>query len=409
MPNRHGSSLSPHAPPKRNQAIRGTNLEHARRHNRRVVLEAVRQAGQLTRAELTRLTALTAQTISNIVAELIDESMLLEHPPEKIPRGQPPIPLSLNPDGGYAIGVHVNQHRLIAVLMDLAGRTRGRRSLSVRYPTFAEVMPWLTRNIAALRRKVPVQRMLGIGIALPGPFGVEGMTAVGPTGLPGWDDPAGPAGLSGATGLPVLMENDATAAAMGERLYGVASDLRDFAYLFIGHGLGSGLYLDNRLYAGHWRNAGEIGHIVVTPEGKPCYCGKRGCFERYVSGASLLEHLGIDPARNPAQLDLAQPRYAAGIREWQAEAAPALRYAISLLESLLDPEIVLIGGTLPDAILKPLVDAATPLFPSVSVRASRPRERVQLGTAGPDCVALGAAALMILADLSPDYEALLKS
>lgn len=400
---------STRAPSSANKATTGTNLEHAHLHNRRVVLEAIRQSGQLTRAELTRLTALTAQAISNIVADLLAESLLVSHAPLKTPRGQPPIPLSINPDGGFSIGFHVQQHRMVAVLMDLAGITRARHDCAVDHPTFADALPWLVKSIRAFRRKVPSGRLMGVGVALPGPFGVEGLSAVGPTGMSGWDDPASLAALRDVAEVPVLLENDATAAAMGERLYGGAGPARDFAYLFVGHGFGSGLYLDNRLYAGHWRNAGEIGHVIYVPDGKPCYCGKRGCFERYVSGASLLEQLGAGPDRNLGELDLAARRYAPGIVRWLAAAAPALRHAIGMLESLLDPELVLVGGTLPDAILRALVEQAFPLLPSVSDRAARPPERVRLGTAGPDCVALGAAALMILAELSPDYEALLKS
>ncbi|TCV97671.1 putative NBD/HSP70 family sugar kinase [Luteibacter rhizovicinus] len=395
-------------PSKSNKPTTGTNLEHARMHNRRVVLEAIRQAGRLTRADLTRLTSLTAQTISNIVAELIGEAKLSAHAPEKTARGQPPIPLSINPDGGFSIGFHVEQHQIVAVLLDLKGVTRGRQVFAVSYPTFAEALPLLLRSIEAFRRDVAGKPMLGIGIALPGPFGVEGMSAVGPTSMPGWDDAQSLAVLRQMTQLPVLMENDATAAAMGERLYGAAGGLRDFAYLFIGHGLGAGFYLDNRLYSGHWRNAGEIGHVIVIPNGKPCYCGKQGCLERYVSGASLLEHLGVGADQDLADLDLTERKHAAGIERWLAEAVPALRQAISLLESLLDPETVLVGGTLSNDILGRLVEESAPLFPSVSVRVERQQERVQLCTAGHDCVALGAAALVVLAELSPDYHALLK-
>jgi predicted NBD/HSP70 family sugar kinase len=396
-------------PAKSNKPTTGTNLEHARLHNRRVVLEAIRQAGRLTRADLTRITSLTAQTISNIVAELLDESKLSAHAPEKTARGQPPIPLSINPDGGYSIGFHVEQHQIVAVLLDLKGAMRSRRVFSVSYPTFAEALPVLMKGIEAFRRKVKPERLLGIGIALPGPFGVEGMSAVGPTAMPGWDDPQSLASLREMAGLPVLMENDATAAAMGERLYGIAGGLKDFAYLFVGHGLGAGLYLDNRLYSGHWHNAGEIGHVIVMPNGKSCYCSKQGCLERYVSGASLLEHLGIKADRNVSDLDLSERKYAAGIKRWLAEAVPALRHAVGILESLLDPETIVVGGTLSNDILERLIEQSMPLFPSVSVRAARAQARLQLGTAGPDCVALGAAALIVLAELSPDYQALLKA
>lgn len=391
---------------KPNKPTKGTNLEYARLHNRRVVLEAIRQSGRLTRADLARITSLTAQTISNIVAELLAEAMLLVHPAEKSGRGQPPVPYSINPDGGFSIGFHVQQHRIIAILMDLAGRIRGRRGISVNYPSFADAVPLLTKSIRAFRRRVQPERLLGVGIALPGPFGVDGMA--GPTGLPGWDDTASLAALQAAAKLPVLVENDATAAAMGERLYGVARGLRDFAYLFIGHGLGAGFYLDNRLYGGHWRNAGEIGHAIFAPRGKPCSCGKRGCFERYLSGAALLERLDIEPDHDLADVDLGSRKNSAGVQRWLAEAVPALRHAISLLESLLDPEAILIGGTLPAGILHALIERSYPLIPSVSVRATEPHDRVRLATVGPDCVVLGAAALVILAHLSPDYHALLK-
>jgi len=196
---------------------------------------------------------------------------------------------------------------------------------------------------------------------------------------------------------------------MGERLYGIAGGLKDFAYLFVGHGLGAGFYLDNRLYSGHWRNAGEIGHVIFTPNGKPCYCRKQGCLERYVSGASLLEQLGIKADRSVSDLDLSDRKYAAGIKRWLGEAVPALRHAVGIVESLLDPETIVVGGTLSNDILERLIEQASPLFPSVSVRAAREQARLQLGTAGPDCVALGAAALIVLAELSPDYQALLKA
>lgn len=386
----------------------GTNAEHARLHNRRVILEAIRLGGRLTRADLTRLTSLTAQTVSNIVGELEKEGALLVHAPEKGGRGQPAVPLSINPEGGYSIGFHVEQHRIIAVLLDLLGEARAHVSLAVSYPTFEQALPLIldtTREFLAGR---PQGRFLGIGIALPGPFNVEGMTAVGPTGLSGWDATDIVARLQAELGTAVLIENDATAAAMGERLYGLASDLHDFVHLFIGTGLGAGLYLDNRLYSGRWHNAGEIGHMTVIPGGKACHCGNQGCLERYISIAALLEHLGDGPEQDIASWDLDAPAFKQGVESWLQEAAPALRQAINILESVLDPQTILISGFLPKSILLRLTERMQPLSRSISSRSGREFPRIQLGAAGPDTVALGAAALMILAEISPHYETLLK-
>lgn len=386
----------------------GTNAEHARLHNRRVILEAIRQNGRLTRADLTRLTSLTAQTISNIVTELHEEGVLLAHAAEKGGRGQPPVPLSLNPDGGYSIGFHIEQHRIIGVLLDLLGQTVAQVTLTVSYPTFEQALPLVLDAVKGFRQQRPAGRFLGVGIALPGPFSVEGMTAVGPTAMSGWDAPDIAERLQRETGLAVLIENDATAATMGERLYGVASELTNFVHLFIGSGLGAGLYLDNRLYSGHWHNTGEIGHMTVIPGGKACSCGNQGCLERYISIAALLEHLGLPAEHDLCAWDANDQALDANVEVWLAEAAPALRQAINILESVLDPQTILISGFLPEAILARLITRLEPLSRSVSSRAERQYPRIQMGAAGQDAVALGAAALMILAEISPDYEALLK-
>lgn len=386
----------------------GTNAEHARLHNRRVILEAIRQNGRLTRADLTRLTSLTAQTISNIVTELHEEGVLLAHAAEKGGRGQPPVPLSLNPDGGYSIGFHIEQHRIIGVLLDLLGQTVAQVTLTVSYPTFEQALPLVLDAVKGFRQQRPAGRFLGVGIALPGPFSVEGMTAVGPTAMSGWDAPDIAERLQRETGLAVLIENDATAATMGERLYGIASELTNFVHLFIGSGLGAGLYLDNRLYSGHWHNAGEIGHMTVIPGGKACSCGNQGCLERYISIAALLEHLGLPAEHDLCAWDANDQALDANVEVWLAEAAPALRQAINILESVLDPQTILISGFLPEAILARLITRLEPLSRSVSSRAERQYPRIQMGAAGQDAVALGAAALMILAEISPDYEALLK-
>ncbi|KPA95331.1 ROK family transcriptional regulator [Pseudomonas asplenii] len=386
----------------------GTNAEHARLHNRRVILEAIRLGGRLTRADLTRLTSLTAQTVSNIVTELQEEGVLLVHAAQKIGRGQPPVPLSINPQGGYSIGFHVEQHSIIGVLLDLLGDAQAQVTHAVSYPSFDDALPLLLDTVGQFRALRPDGRFLGVGVALPGPFSVEGMTSVGPTAMSGWDDPQIPTRLHQAVGLPVLIENDATAASMGERLYGIASDLHHFVHLFIGSGLGAGLYLGNRLYSGHWHNAGEIGHMTVVPGGKACHCGNQGCLERYISIAALLEHLGQSGDQDLAAWNFDDPRFKAGVDSWLDEAAPALRQAINILESLLDPQTILISGFLPQAILARLVARLEPLHRSISCRPDREYPRIQLGTAGHDAVALGAAALMILAEISPDYEALLK-
>ncbi|MEN7431821.1 ROK family transcriptional regulator [Chromobacterium sp. TRC.1.1.SA] len=389
------------------RTVSGTNLEYARSHNRRAVLETVRLNGQLTRADLARLTALTPQTVSNIAAELLDAGMLLAGQPlREGARGQPAIPLTLNPDGAYAVGMQLDHQMLVALALDLSGRVRVRLEAPVSRPSPDEALPLISDLLQRLRRESGLDwgRLLGLGLVMPGPFGVEGMTSVGPTTLPGWEG-VDAAGLERALGLPVLLEKDATAAAIGERLYGMASELRNFVYLFIGAGLGAGLFLDGRLYTGGRRNAGEAGHMMVVPAGRPCDCGNCGCLERYVSLQALYEELGIagGPLATPEHL-AARGIDAAGER-WLDAAAGPLRQAINILESMLDIDAVVLGGLLPPVWQEALMARLHPL--PLSVRSSS-GERVRQGSAGRDVVALGAAALLVFDEFNPQYEVLLK-
>ncbi len=393
-------------------AIAGTNLEQARSHNRRVVIEAVRIGGALSRAEIARLTALSSQTVSNIVEELEGAGILKAAAPRKSGRGQPATPLSIDPDGAYSIGLQLDHQTLIGVVVDLGGRVRAKLDLPVERPTPETALPLIARTVARLRKAAQIDqsRLLGLGLAIPGPFGIEGMTSVGPTALPGWQDVPIAARLKRLTGLPAIVENDATAAAIGERLHGVARRLDSFVYLFLGTGLGAGLFLNGQLYTGRARNAGEIGHMIVTPGGRPCVCGNRGCLERYVSLRAAYEGLGL-PDPDHATPDMLEAMLQAGdprIGAWIAGAVPPLRQAINILESLLDPDAIVLGGVMPPSILQAMLAQLEPLPLSVGARRARDMPRVLIGAAGRETSALGAAALPIFGEINPQFDVLLK-
>ncbi|MFD1983705.1 ROK family protein [Mesorhizobium newzealandense] len=393
------------------KAIAGTNLEQAKSHNRRVVIEAIRTNGALSRAAIARLTALSTQTISNIVEELEREELLRAQATLKGARGQPAVPYSINPDGGYSIGLQLDHQLAVGVITDLSGTVRARIERPVDRPTPAQAMPLLAAIAGDLMRKFRFDRnrLLGIGMAMPGPFDVEGMTSVGPTALPGWQDFPVAEELQRLTGIPVTVENDATAAAIGERLYGVARNLGSFVYLFIGTGLGAGLFLDGHLYKGSRHNAGEIGHTIVKPGGLECGCGKRGCLERYVSLRAAYECLKI-PDPDHASPELLQALLANGdsLEAWVAQAIDPLRQAINMLELALDPETVVLGGFMPVGVIELLASRLDPLYLSVSSTSARTVPRVLVGAAGKDTSVLGAAALPIFSETNPQFDVLQK-
>ncbi|HEV2507718.1 MAG TPA: ROK family transcriptional regulator [Mesorhizobium sp.] len=392
--------------------VAGTNLEQAKSHNRRVVIEAIRTNGALSRAQIARLTALSSQTISNIVDELERAGLLRAEATQKGARGQPAVPYSIDPNGGYSIGLQLDHQTAVGVVTDLSGTLRARVERKVDRPTPAEAMPLLAAMTDELVRsfRFDRSRLLGIGMAMPGPFDVEGMTSVGPTALPGWQDFPVAAELERLTGLPVTFENDATAAAIGERLYGVARNLASFVYLFIGTGLGAGLFLDGHLYKGSRHNAGEIGHMIVKPDGLACFCGKHGCLERYVSLRAAYDCLEM-PDPDHASPDRLDELLAAGderLLAWADQAAAPLRQAIDVLELAFDPETVVLGGFMPLAVIELLANRLEPLHLSVSSTRARSVPRVLIGAAGKDTSVLGAAALPIFSETNPQFDVLQK-
>ncbi|QIG50648.1 ROK family transcriptional regulator [Nordella sp. HKS 07] len=398
---------------KTRNALAGTNLEQAKSHNRRVVIEAIRLNGAISRADIARLTALSSQTISNIVEELEKARFLKAEPAGKPVRGQPAVPYSIDPDGAYSIGLQLDHQLLIGVVTDLSGLIRARVEKMVDRPVPADALPALAETVEELTRCFPAARgkLLGVGLAMPGPFGVQGLTSVGPTALPGWQDFPIAAELERLTGLPVIVENDATAAAIGEKLHGVARQIGSFVYLFIGTGLGAGLFLDGHLYKGSGHNAGEIGHLVVNPNGLACACGKRGCLERYVSLRAAYDFLELPDAdhASPKLLEDLQAQGDERIEAWINSAVEPLRQAINTLELTLDPETVVLGGFMPVEIIERLVARLEPLPLSVSASGgARGIPRVLIGATGRETSVLGAAALPIFGEFAPRFDVLLK-
>ncbi|MGK3142331.1 ROK family transcriptional regulator [Pantoea sp. C2G6] len=385
----------------------GTNLEHARAHNRRVVIEAIRLHGELTRAELARMTALTPQTVSNIVAELEQAGLLTSRQPRRSGRGQPSIPITLNPTSAWSIGIHLDHQTLLLVLVDLSGEVHFRSLVLVQKPQPAATLACIASVLAEMRAFLGShwQKVLGIGVVMPGPFGVEGISSVGPTTLNGWEQVDIEAELHAISGLPVTLENDATVAAIGERFHGIARQLNSFIYLYIGTGLGAGIFTDGHIYTGHAHNAGEVGHIVVEPGGRACYCGNQGCLERYVSLQAAYEFCGLDPMRAlPDDLLQIEPtRFA----EWIESVLTPLRQAINILESVFDAEAVIIGGMMPAPLLEQIVQRLPPLYQSVRGRYLNAM-RLKIGMTGSDTAALGAAALPIFDEFNPQFQVLMK-
>lgn len=365
-------------------ALRGTNQEFGRPYNRRIVLESIRLHGPIARGDIARRVGLTVQTVSTIVRELEEQGYILSVREEPKGRGLPPTTLRINPEGGYAVGIHITPLGIDAALINLSGDVieSVHRAASNATPDHAfELIGAMVRELTELR---PGGRVLGIGMALPGPFGVESMSFVGPTTMAGWKDVALRERLTASTGLPAFLETDMAAAAMGERLYGLGAQHSEYYYLYFGVGLGGVMVHEGNVLRGAWGNAGEIGHIPAVANGELCPCGNRGCLERYLS----LEALG---------------RWGGNETDWVREISPIFHNAVAVIENLFDPETIILGGLASNGLLERLAGSTVSLPNSVSARRDRTTPRVIVASGGQHAVLRGAAALAVSGVLSPRF------
>lgn len=365
-------------------ALRGTNQEFGRPYNRRIVLESIRLHGPIARGDIASRVGLTVQTVSTIVRELEEQGYILSVREEPKGRGLPPTTLRINPEGGYAVGIHITPLGINAALINLSGDVIDsmHREAPNATPDHAfELIGAMVRELIGLR---PGGRVLGIGMALPGPFGVESMSFVGPTTMAGWKDVALRERLTASTGLPAFFETDMAAAAMGERLYGLGAQHSEYYYLYFGVGLGGVMVHEGSVLRGAWGNAGEIGHIPAVPNGELCPCGNRGCLERYLS----LEALG---------------RWGNNEADWVREVSPIFHNAIAVIENLFDPETIILGGLASNDLLERLAGSTVSLPNSVSARRDRTTPRVIVASGGQHAVLRGAAALAVSGVLSPRF------
>ncbi len=391
----------------------GTNLDQGQAFNRRLVLEAIRVHGALSRAELTRLTGLAPQTISNISAALIDSELLLSQKRQGGSRGQPATDLKLNPGGGCAFGVSIDHDRLFAVAVDLAGNKLCQAEKHLAEPEPEKVLPAVASTIDGLLQQVPAwrDRILGTGIAMSGLTTQGKFIGLAPdpaTEL--WQNFPLDRELRAKLSMPIFTDNDARAAAVGEALYGEGRRHRTFIYIYFGVGVGGGIINGGQPLRGSRGRAGEFGHMVVSPGGRPCPCGNRGCLEQYVSVTSALKSIAGDAGSGTpdSRILRALLREDHGLRAWIDEAVGHIRTAITNLENIFDPQAVLLGGIIPELLLDIIVDRIQPLPRTVASRKEGDTQRVIKSSIGPEIPAMGAASLALFDATSADLSLLFK-
>ncbi|MDE2565206.1 MAG: ROK family transcriptional regulator, partial [Burkholderiales bacterium] len=251
---------------------RGSSQGGLRQYNERVVLQAIRLHGPLPAADLARLTHLTAQTVSIIAKRLLDDGLLHKGEPVRGRVGQPSVPLSLNPQGAYAIGIKIGRRSLDVLLVDFGGQVQQRWALDYEVADPGVLLPAIAQRLKDIRRKLGPERhdrVQGVGIAAP--LSMGGWQQL--LGLPAavadkWQHLDLALEVGGLTALPVTLVKDTAAACVAELVAGRGRTLKSFLYVFVDTFIGGGLVLDSHLHGGLHGNAGAIGSLPLGPAGR---------------------------------------------------------------------------------------------------------------------------------------------
>lgn len=377
--------------------ISGSNAERSRSSNRQAVLGRIQSAGQMGRAEIARELGLSTQAVSNIIAELEQDGLLLEAGTRSAGRGLPAVQYGVNAEGGYALGMEIRPDAIFSALVDLHGNavTTHRRALKNTDPNDLVSKVLKLRAEMLSKTGIDANRLLGAGLVIPGPFGQTGLSGLG-SDLAGWQRLDAKTLFEDALGLPVELSNDANAAAMSERVgQGTAQGLTDFAYLYFGAGLGLGLVNHGQLVKGAFGNAGEIGHVPVMTANGP------SPLEQELSRVSLQKYMNFSVPLDIATIEDLYSNRDPNILAWLDSGAMALSQAVGMIENLFDPQTIILGGAMPETVLDHLIARTQLPRLSVSNRADSQQLRLQRGICGRMTATLGAASLILNRAFTP--------
>jgi len=387
----------------------GADQAGVRVYNERLLLSLVRRFGQLSKIEVARLTGLSVQSSSAIMNRLQAEGLLKREAPLRGRVGQPTVPVSLDPDGAYSLGLKIGRRSCELVLVDFCGQIRKRAKQSFAYPTPDAVLEFAKRalpEVAGGLTAAQSRRIAGLGVASPFQlWSWEAEIGAPPSAMEGWRDISIADEIGRQCDYPVMLCNDATSACAAEFFFGEAWRARDFLYFFIGFFLGGGLVLDGALYTGRTGNAGALGSMpIAAPDGSGA--------SQLIAWASIyqlekrLERAGRDPSPIWRDLedwsDLGEP-----LEGWIEDAAFGIAQASIAAASVIDVAAIVIDGALPQRVREAIRLRVAARLETLDRRGLSDL-KVLSGAIGADARAVGAAALPLIRGFARDREVLLK-
>ncbi len=384
----------------------GANQYDLGSFNEAVIIETIRVAGIISRTEISRRTGLTQQSVSRILRVLLQQGLLVEEAQERAERlGKPRTPVRLRSNAAHAVGIHIDPELLTVAVVDLDGTIVRRETVDLAADLDAHRLVDLvaaTVTAAISISQVDTASLLGVGVAVPGPINADGTLLDLPL-QPAWRGLEIRQLLQQKLNHPVLVEKDGSAAAIGERWIGRSARARDFAYLYLGTGVGSGLILNGSIYRGLTANAGEFGQLAALRmgewdgEGGPrmmAECNPTASLPVIAAGFGYVETdaSATDEAKRYKAVCKAAAEGDVAARKAVTQVARVIAQGAVGMVDLLDIDLIVVGGPAYEkeiaATLISEIDRAVNSFPIAKGTRTVAVEESMLQT---DAAAVGAA------------------
>jgi predicted NBD/HSP70 family sugar kinase len=390
----------------------------SRPKTRGLVLDLIRAARTISRVELAAATGLTGATISEVVRELMGDGLVVEAGRGAPTGGKPRTLVQLNPLARYSVGVQLERNTCVIVVVDLAGRQVARTSFQgVASMPPQQALPLLAAQVDALLATAAADRdkVLGVGLVSYGPQDRRAGVLLTPQPTDQWLDYPVAGRLAESLGLPVLLDNDAAAAAIGEYWMGAVDPRSTYGCIYMATGIGGGVVVAGEVYRGSSSNSVEIGHISIDVNGEECPCGNVGCLENYAGPSALVREavatpelarrLALDPSGADFLTEFARVAAAANAGDPAARglverSARYLGSAAVTMASLFDVDVIVlagpsfaVAGSIYQAVIQQEVDRR------MFARRAHP-VRVVPSVNGSDAAAIGGAVLVLQSELT---------
>ncbi|MDZ4309860.1 MAG: ROK family transcriptional regulator [Cypionkella sp.] len=364
-----------------------------RDHNERLVLSLVRQQGGLAKSDIARKTGLSAQTVSVIMRALEQDGLLLRGEPVRGRIGQPSVPMFLNPEGAFFLGLKIGRRSAELTLIDFMGKVRATKRQIYRYPSPSAVVDFVARSLPEVIATLTASertRISGMGVAMPFQLWSWVQLIGAPKAdMEAWRHADIQAELAAVTQLPVYVQNDATSACGAELVFGTGERPKDFLYFYFGYFVGGGLVLNGQLFLGRSGNAAGVGPMPVP--------GRDGKMDRLISAASMSSLATAMEAAGESSDHLFEQHEHWNVSpqilsDWLDQAASGLAWAALTAASLLEIEAVMIDGWMPTEIRAEITRRTHAALHALDLDGIDPPV-IREGSLGAQARALGAAAI----------------